>query len=29
MISEGDQSKGREAIRDIVEDDGGADGLTK
>ena len=27
--SEGDQSKGREAIGDILEDDDGADGLTK
>ena len=29
MISEGDQSKGRDAIGDILEDDDGADGLTK
>ena len=27
--SKGEQSKGREAIGDILEDDDGADGLTK
>ena len=28
MISKGDQSKGREAIEDILEDDDGANSLT-